>query len=882
MSQAAFYQTIPESNNVAIDQQGVRYLDPNPVQYVMTPAPLLTPVNPFYNQPQKVVYVREESPDSQVVYIKRTPRPRVTIITPDPKDRRVYTVMEDDDDEEEYDDEEEEEEDEEVIYIRRTPSRKVYQVKESYDDVPARVDTFRAGYKSIGGDVEIFDEKKTLKSKSKVDSFNKKYVRTGGDVEIFDEPINHRIKSRVESYNYGYAPKGGDVEIFDDKSRPNAKPKIFDEKLSFRSGPRVDTRNTSYSRNGGNVEVFSERPNFSSGPRIDTFNKNYVRQGGNVRVFSEKIDVNATPRVDDRNLNYKKLGGNVQVFSEKVEVRNIDPVVDTKNPNYRKPASNVKIFSKKAHFEKGPVIDSKNSEYRKPDNNVKIFNEKVEFKNGPVVDDKNSNYKKPESDVKIFNQKVEFNNGPVIDAKNKDYRKPESDVKIFNQKVDFISGPLVDAKNPDYQKPESDIKIFDKKIEFNTGPLIDSKNNNYKKSGGDVKIFDEKVEFHKAAMIDHLNKNYKKPDPKIVNQKIKVNAQSKIDNKNTPFVKTKNENKPDSNAETTESNQLYQNEPISEQSEKQNDLDHEEEIEIVQVLDNKDNVDFELEPVSKPKNFKSPENADDQETSALKQTRNHQKNGENKISRKKKDTNNQKRRIGRSNSPQFSSKVNEQKMAPKKKPVVEQTLKILENLGFKDPNVKNVKSKVTTWNSIENMHPTKPHLSYLNQYRTRDLQMSPDSKVKKWLSSSVPQSPTEKISIDDKKTQKKKENVLPIIKTKPKNPRQNDELPKQKKSSVKNASPRVDQWVQEDSSYNRNRTYDKNSKLPQISNKQMYEMVNTLTNRKPVKIAENDDIFDKFKTAKEKEDLAEPLTFEETLADEKETQHNSDRPALNE
>lgn len=62
-----------------------------------------------------------------------------------------------------------------------------------------------------------------------------------------------------------------------------------------------------------------------------------------------------------------------------------------------------------------------------------------------------------------------------------------------------------------------------------------------------------------------------------------------------------------------------------------------------------------------------------------------------------------------------------------------------------------------------------------------------------------------------------------------------------------NLSPRGDHWIQDDTNYNRNRSYDKNSKLPQISNKQMYDMVNTLTNRKPVRIAENDDIFEKLK-----------------------------------
>lgn len=40
----------------------------------------------------------------------------------------------------------------------------------------------------------------------------------------------------------------------------------------------------------------------------------------------------------------------------------------------------------------------------------------------------------------------------------------------------------------------------------------------------------------------------------------------------------------------------------------------------------------------------------------------------------------------------------------------------------------------------------------------------------------------------------------------------------------------------------------------------MYEMVNTLTNRKPVKIFENDDIFDKLNKSNEKKDnLVEQL-----------------------
>lgn len=34
------------------------------------------------------------------------------------------------------------------------------------------------------------------------------------------------------------------------------------------------------------------------------------------------------------------------------------------------------------------------------------------------------------------------------------------------------------------------------------------------------------------------------------------------------------------------------------------------------------------------------------------------------------------------------------------------------------------------------------------------MQMSPDSKVKNWLSNSVPQSPTENVSSNEKKNQK--------------------------------------------------------------------------------------------------------------------------------
>ena len=68
-----------------------------------------------------------------------------------------------------------------------------------------------------------------------------------------------------------------------------------------------------------------------------------------------------------------------------------------------------------------------------------------------------------------------------------------------------------------------------------------------------------------------------------------------------------------------------------------------------------------------------------------------------------------------------------------------------------------------------------------------------------------------------------------------------------------NPSPKYDSWIQHDYNYNENRTYDKNSKLPQLTHKQMYDLVNTLTNRKPVRIADTDDIFDaNFKNHKNK------------------------------
>lgn len=58
------------------------------------------------------------------------------------------------------------------------------QLKESYEHVSPRVNSFKPGYKANGGNVEIFDEKKTIKAESKIDSFNKKYIRPGGDIEV--------------------------------------------------------------------------------------------------------------------------------------------------------------------------------------------------------------------------------------------------------------------------------------------------------------------------------------------------------------------------------------------------------------------------------------------------------------------------------------------------------------------------------------------------------------------------------------------------------------------------------------------------------------------------------------------------------------------------
>ena len=43
---------------------------------------------------------------------------------------------------------------------------------------------------------------------------------------------------------------------------------------------------------------------------------------------------------------------------------------------------------------------------------------------------------------------------------------------------------------------------------------------------------------------------------------------------------------------------------------------------------------------------------------------------------------------------------------------------------------------------------------------------------------------------------------------------------------------------------NRNETYASNSRLPQLNQRQIYELVNNMTNRKPVKINESNFLFD--------------------------------------
>jgi hypothetical protein len=63
-------------------------------------------------------------------------------------------------------------------------NRKIVYANGSLDDVPSRVDTLRSDYRPGGGDVEIFDEKRSPKAKPKVDSRNRTYIRQGGDVEV--------------------------------------------------------------------------------------------------------------------------------------------------------------------------------------------------------------------------------------------------------------------------------------------------------------------------------------------------------------------------------------------------------------------------------------------------------------------------------------------------------------------------------------------------------------------------------------------------------------------------------------------------------------------------------------------------------------------------
>ncbi|CAF0743384.1 unnamed protein product [Brachionus calyciflorus] len=570
--------------------------------------------------------------------------------------------------------------------------------------------------------------------------------------------------------------------------RRNPSQRVYEVNDSYKDvTARVDTFRSNYKPNGGDVEIFDDQRKPKAKAKVDSFNRKYIRPGGDVEIFDESVNPKIGPRIESHNYGYVRSGGNVEIFDDKTR----------------------------------PLVKSK-------------------------IDSFNKNYIRPDGDVEIFDEKPKYRTGPKVNTRNSSYSKHGGDVEIFSEKRSYSTGPRIDTRNKNYVKTGGEVQVFSEKLEFNAAPIVDTRNRNYIKKGGEVKVFSEKLEVKAKPRVDTNNKKPSKTSKNSDENKSRKTAtiETEIIDLNAPAY---NEEIIQPNSEklvpTNEEEQVY--EIVLDGQEQYEPTRHDEQIQEYRI------VNYEIEPQKHSKlrsssleNFERVRPVDPKLKTnyEIVETEKSKNDKQNNTKKKSNSLNNSERAI----------KKNEPKMQNKKK--LEFNPKILENLGFKEPNVKNVKSKLSTWNSAEFSNANKQNNSYSNRYKTRDLQMSPETKVKNWLVSSVPASPISS-PVNENKKSKDKENKLPLIKkTKnSQNSSNNDEPFKPKKSTGERYKPgtKYDAWNQHDSNYIENRVYDENSKLPQLTHKQMYDMVNTLTNRKPVRIAETDDIFDvKFKDKK--------------------------------